>query len=411
MSAGRRQASCPPLPNEEVTSRAFSNTSNVLGTNPCNGQPVYQGEIFDPNTTVIGPTGVPCRTPFANNMIPASRISKVSQNFLALLPATNASLPNGQNFVYNSSTPLQNTTYTIRIDHSISEKSKIFGMYDARDNARFVGGNYNLPPPLDSNGWEQNFVTHYGRGGWDYIISPTTVNHLSIGFNRTNSQNYSDAALQGINGTTNWNSKFGITGISGVNFPLTNLGEGVPQFSASNNDNEVDNGERVNDQLTLIRGKHSFTAGFDFRNQNFSRLGGNNDSGTYNFARAETAADQALNGVSGNGIASFILGTVNNSNAFVPAHTPRWISQYYAGFIQDDWKVNREFTLNLGVRYDVDVPRYESYSDTSNFSPTTPNLRSRQHSWSNGFRQYVPMQCEMGDYEIPRCRSAVRFRI
>lgn len=348
------------------------NTGVVLGTNPCTGQPIYQGQIFDPNTTTIGPTGVPCRTPFPNNVIPGSRISRVTQNFLATLPATNAALPNGQNYVLNSTTTLNNTTYTIRVDHSISDKSKIFGMYDTRDNARFVGGNYNLPPPLASNGWEQNFVTHYGRAGWDYILSPTMLNHLSLGYNRTNSQNYSDGALQGINGT-NWNAQFGITGITGTNFPIVNMGEGVPQLSASNNDNEVDNGERLNDSLSWMKGRHSITFGFDFRNQNFSRLGGNNDSGTYNFARAQTAADQALSGPSGNSIASFILGAIDNSNAFVPGHTPRWISQYYAGFVQDDWKATPHFTLNLGLRWSVDVPRRESYNDTSNFSPAVPN--------------------------------------
>lgn len=349
------------------------NTGVNLGTNPCTGAPVYPGEIFDPNTTTIGPTGVPCRTPFPNNTIPTSRLSSVSQNFLALLPAPNANLPNGQNFILSSNTPLMNTTYTIRIDQSISDKSKIFAMYDTRDNARYTAGNYNLPPPLDSNGWQQNFITHYGRAGWDYIISPAVLNHLALGYNRTNSQNYSNAALLGINQNVNWNAKFGITGISGVQFPLVNMGEGVPQLSASNNDNEVDNGERLNDTLTWIKGTHSFAFGFDFRNQNFSRLGGNNDSGTYNFARAETAADQALNGTSGNSIASFLLGAVDNANAFIPAHTPRWISQYYAGFAQDDWKVNPHLTLNLGLRWSVDVPRAESYNDTSNFSPTAPN--------------------------------------
>lgn len=364
------------VPTDAERSGDFSgilNTGVVLGTNPCTGAPVYQGQIFDPNTTVIGPTGVPCRTPFPNNQIPASRISKVSQNFLALLPTANASLPNGRNYVLSSATPLQNTTYTIRIDHSISDKSKIFGMYDTRDNARLINGFYNLPPPLNSAGWEQNFLTHYGRAGWDYIVSPTIWNHLALGYNRTNSQNYSDGALQGINQNVNWNAKFGITGISGVNFPIVNMGEGVPQLSASNNDNEVDNGERLNDTLSWVKGNHSLTFGFDFRNQNFSRLGGNNDSGTYNFARAQTAADQALNGTSGNSIASFMLGTLNQGTAFIPAHTPRWISQYYAGFVQDDWRTTPHLTLNLGLRWSVDVPRRESYNDTSNFSPTAAN--------------------------------------
>ena len=353
---------------------ALLNTSNVLGTNPCTGQPIYQGEIFDPNTTRIGPTGVPCRTQFPGNVIPAFRISKVTQNFLTYLPAPNiATQPNGVNYALSSSTPLENTTYTLRIDHSISDKSKLFAMYDTRDNARYVNGNYTFPPPADPNGWNQNFVTHYGRFGWDYIISPTVLNHLALGYNRTNSQNYSTGALEAQSGKFNWAAKLGISGISGTQFPNVNMGEGVPRIGIGNNDNELDNGERLNDTITVVKGNHNLTFGFDFRNQLFGNYGNSTDTGVYNFARAQTAADQAVNGTSGNGIASFLLGTLQNGNAFLQGHAPRWTSQYYAGFGQDDWKVTPHLTLNLGLRWSVDVPRVESYNDTSNFSPTTPN--------------------------------------
>jgi hypothetical protein len=349
------------------------NTSNVLGTNPCNGQPIYEGEIFDPNTTTIGAGGVPCRLPFAGNKIPASMISPVSTNFLTYLPAPNTSGSNGINYALSSSTPLNNTTYTIRIDQSISDRSKIFAMYDSRDNTRYTSGNYVFPPPADPNGWHQDFITHYGRFGWDFIISPSLLNHLALGYNRTNSQNYSTGSLEATAGHFNWAAKLGISGISGVNFPLVNMGEGVPQIGIQNNDNELDNGERLNDTLTWIKGNHSLTFGFDFRNQLFGRLGSNTDTGIYNFARAQTAADVAVNGQSGNGIASFLLGDLSNANAFVPAHVPRWVSQYYAGFAQDDWKVTPHLTLNVGLRWSVDVPREESYNDTSNFSDTAPN--------------------------------------
>ena len=101
---------------------------------------MFQGQIFDPNTTTIGPGGLPCRTPFPGNRIPASRISGVSTNFLSYLPAPNIpAQPSGINYALASSTPLYNTTYTIRIDHNISDRSKLFGMYDTRENARYAG--------------------------------------------------------------------------------------------------------------------------------------------------------------------------------------------------------------------------------------------------------------------------------
>ena len=349
-------------------------TSKVLGTNPCNGQPIFAGEIFDPSTTTTGAGGVPCRLPFAGNKIPASAISPVSTNFLAYLPTPNTNLANGINYALSSSTPLNNTTYTIRIDHSISDRSKFFGMYDTRDNARYAGaGFYTFLPPADSNGWNQNFVTHYGRAGWDYIISPSLVNHLALGYNRTNSQNYTPGALQAISGNFSWTQKLGISGINGIEFPIVNMGEGVPQMGRANADDNVDNGERLNDTLTWIKGNHSFTFGFDFRNQLYATYAFDTDTGVYNFARAQTAADVAVNGESGNGIASFLLGDLTNGNAFLQGHVPRWTFQYYAGFGQDDWKVTPHLTLNVGLRWSVDVPRIESHNNTSNFDPNAPN--------------------------------------
>lgn len=349
--------------------------ASPIGTNPCDGSPVYSGEIFDPATTRIGPTGVPCRTPFPGNRIPATRISTVATNFLGYLPAPNIPVQQGgQNFALSSSTPLYNTTYTIRIDQNVSDKSKFFAMYDTRDNARYAGnGTLTFPGPADSNGWNQNFVTHYGRFGWDYIFSPTVYNHLNLGYNRTNSQNYTIGATQAREQNFDWAAKLGIKGLSGTEFPIVNMGEGVPAIGRANNDDNVDNGERFNDTLTLVKGNHNLILGFDFRNQLYATYAFDTDTGVYNFARNQTAAYQAVTGTSGNGVASFLLGDLSNSNAFIQGHVPRWTFQYYAGFVQDDWRVKPHFTLNLGLRWSVDVPRIESHNNTSNFSPTVAN--------------------------------------
>ncbi len=371
---GTNQSIVPTTAERNGDFSAQLNTNNVLGTNPCNGQPIYQGEIFDPSTTTIGPTGVPCRTAFPNNTIPASEISQVSKNFLAYLPSSNiATQSNGNNYSLSSASPLKNTTYTLRIDHSISDKSKFFATYDTRDNFRYSSGTLVLPAPADPNGWNQNFVTHYGRAGWDYIFSPIVLNHLAIGYNRTNSQNYTTGALEAQAGGFNWAQKLGISGIIGTEFPIVNYGESFPSLGRANNDDNVDNGERLNDTITYVKGKHNMTFGLDYRNQLYATYGNDTDTGVYNFARAETAADQAVNGQSGNGFASFLLGDLDNTNALIQGHVPRWTFQYYGLFAQDDWKITNHLTLNLGLRWDVDVPRSESKHDTSNFSPTAPN--------------------------------------
>ena len=67
------------------------------------------------------------------------------------------------------------------------------------------------------------------------------------------------------------------------------------------------------------------------------------------------------------------MGEVDNAGQTVYNHNPRWNSHYYAFFLQDDVKVNSNLTLNLGLRYDVDVPRHEADNDTSNLSLTAPD--------------------------------------
>lgn len=370
---GGTQTSIVPTAAERTGDFSGILTSQVIGTNPCDGSNVLQGEIFDPNTSRTGPNGVPCRTPFPGNVIPASRFSRVSGNFLPYLPTPNAVGANGINYALSSAQPLFNTTYTVRIDHNFSDKSRMFAMYDTRDNARYAGSTLVFPAPADSGGWNQDFITHYGRAGWDYIFSPTLLNHLNIGYNRTNSQNYTTGAVQARTQSFDWGTRLGLANVSGTNFPIITMGEGIPDMGRANNDANVDNGERLNDYVTWVKGKHNLTFGGDARNQLYSTYAYDTDTGHYFFSRNQTAAAQTLNGTSGNGFASFLLGQLNEGQRYVIGHVARWTSQYYGLFIQDDWKVSSRLTLNLGLRWDLEVPRKESKNLTSNLNLNLPN--------------------------------------
>lgn len=347
-------------------------TTVQVGTNPCDGSPVFRGQIFDPATQRIGPTGVPCRTAFAGNVIPPDRIAQVAKTVLNYLPAP-TSAGASQNYTHSDANPLANTVWTLRIDHSFSAKSRIFGMYSGRDNTRYTSAGRAYPAPADSNGWNQDFITHYARIGWDYTFTPTLLNHLNIGFNRTNSLNYTDSALAGLTQNTDWDVKLGILGASGINFPNFSFGEGIRTMGRTNNSDNVDNGWRFNESLMWVKGRHNLMVGADVRRQLYSRIGQGAQSGVFNFARNQTAASQALSAASGNGFASFLLGAVGTANLYRTSHYPRWLSGYYAVFVQDDFKVTKSLTLNLGLRYNLDSPRLESFNDTSNFSPTAPN--------------------------------------
>ena len=362
--------------------------SAVLGAptgviNPCTGQAVIQNQIFDPATTssavtATNPQGIPCRQPFAGNIINPLRFSKAAQTLLTGLPTPNdpgiSNAPNGgarNNFVTQQAFPLRNTTMTIRIDESISQKSKIFASYNSRDNVR--QGVNNLPLPF-SNFVPQNFVTHYSRAGWDYTFTPHLLNHLNLGYNRTNSFNYGQTI-----GGTNFAQQAGIANVVAAGFPRINF-DGLDAFSGlstgSNGDN-VDNGIRINDSVSWQKGRHSFKFGIDLRHQAYATV--LKSVPTITFLRSETDVARLGNTPqfqSGNSFASMLLGLTDSTNQTAYIHTPRWLSHYIGGFVEDDIKVTSNLTLNLGIRYDVDSPRHEAANATSAFSLTAPDSRA-----------------------------------
>ena len=331
--------------------------------NPCDGTPIFNGQIFDPATTQTV-NGIRCRTAFAGNRIPTSRFSAVGQKIAAFFPApTNNALIG--NYSQTSASSLFNTTYTIRIDHNIGKNDKLFGSYSTRENTRDNPTFLTLPPPVDPNVQTQDFITHFGRAGWDHIFSSTLLNHLNLGYNRSNSINGSIEAQTGVN----YNPQLGTPFSAG--FPRVDVG-GYVSLSRNQLGDNIDNGIRINDAVSWQLGRHSLKIGVDYRYQQYSPLAQDNINGYLSFQANQTKASQTGSFQNGTGLgyASLLLGQGDYASSTVPASQPRWISSYYAGFIQDDFKVSSSLVLNIGLRYDVDQPRREAHNDTSNFSPT-----------------------------------------
>ena len=353
---------------------ATLNTGNILGTNPCDGTPIYQGEIFDPATTqTVG--GVECRTAFLNepgstgNVIPSTRFSQVGQNILSYYPTPqNGNLTNNYTFAW--SYPILDTAMTVRIDQNVGSKSKAYFTYSSRTNDR-ISTNPEWPGPA-GYGRTQKFTTHFIRFGYDYMIRPNLLNHLNLGYNRTNSANI--GAGVGLGGGADWDAKLGITGASGPMFPAINVAEGsTASFGDAVDGDTIDNGFRFNDTLTWVKGRHDFKFGYEQWYQQYSPLNFQNTSGTFNVGRGQTAGTAVTANLSGNGIASLLLGELSSANLTAYASQPRWLRSYFAGFVQDSFKVTPSLTLNLGFRYEVDEPQKEAHGNTSNISLTTPN--------------------------------------
>ncbi len=357
-----------------VAERAGNFSDQLIGgpngqVNPCDGTAILNGQIFDPATTqTVG--GFRCRTAFQNNTIQSARFSAVGQKIAAFYPLPNSNALGG-NYSLASSSQLYNTTYTIRIDHSAGSKDKIFGSYSTRENTRYNPQNLTLPSPVDPNVQTQDFLTHFGRGGWDHIFTPSLLNHLNVGYNRSNSINGSIEAGTGVN----YNPQLGTPFTTG--FPRVDVG-GYVSLSRNQLDDEIDNGFRVNDSVSWQKGRNSFKFGVDYRYQQFSPIGHTTENGYLSFQANQTKATQtgAFQNGTGNGFASMLLGLGDYASSQINASQPRWISNYWAGFVQDDFKATSSLVLNLGLRYDVDQPRREAHNRTSNFSTTAIDPKS-----------------------------------
>ena len=344
--------------------------------NPCTGQQFIQGEIFDPATTRTV-NGVQCRSPFISNgqlnVIPTGRLSTVAQNVLKNVPLPNfgaGGLNNNYRIIDNE--PIVQTNYSIRVDWNATQRHRFYGSYTNRENVNPAGAR-TLPGPADPGVSVQYQPNYFIRGGWDFIISQSLLNHLNVGLTREPTYQVSSAVSTGFNPAS-----LGLTGIGGVGFPLFSPGEGLANFGQSTHNAQVDSSGGIQDSLSKQLGRHSLTFGGDYRYDTYSDRDTSTLPGQFYFSRSQTAGanispDNAIKTDTGNQFASFLLGQTSNGTLNNPALVSLWIQHYGAIYLQDDWKLLKNLTLNLGARYDVDPPRYSRQGRTSNFSPTAIN--------------------------------------
>lgn len=343
--------------------------------NPCDGTPMFVGQIFDPTTTktvTVNGQQEQCRTAFPGNKIPQGDWSQVGQKILAHYPAPVNGSPT-QNYVFPFSFPILDTTMTIRLDQDVSIKNKVYFTYSSRQNGRTSV----FPTWADPSGSGRNqvFTTHYIRTGWDYIITPSLLSHFSLGYNRTNSVNVAKSVAGG-----NWDQQLGIQGVpaqANGTYPVIGLFNGANPPTGqgdSVNGDTIDNGYRLNYDLNWTKGKHNIKAGLDYRLQIYDPITLNNSTGSFFFWGQQTAGvNVGVGAGTGSPTASLLLGLVHDSNLTAYAGQPKWVSPYYGLFVQDSYKITPTLVVNYGLRWDVDFPRREVHGDTSNISLTTAN--------------------------------------
>jgi hypothetical protein len=313
--------------------------------------------IYDPATTRPNPNGTGViRDPFPGNQIPANRIHPLAARLLSMLPPANLPDLTG-NYVVTRDAQRMRHQIDTRVDQSFSTNSKLYVRYSLTNRDDRVPGPYDAPL-IGTTQFQQAIKDQFSHNvaiGQTQVLGPSRVNEVRIGFNRIRDDLYpwvtdTTPAAFGFIGIPD---NPGVTGLPRIQIGgFSNIGEAafLPNFKIS----EV---AQAGDTFSFLRGHHAFKAGANYR---FIRSFFNISSqarGFYNFTGGFTQNPQARPN-SGSGLADFLLG--------IPATTQLSTSlvgdiryHYIAGYLQDDWRVNRRLTLNLGVRYELFTHPYE----------------------------------------------------
>ncbi|HYI95578.1 MAG TPA: TonB-dependent receptor, partial [Bryobacteraceae bacterium] len=343
--------------------------------------------IYDPLTVSCEsacdtPSAVYVRQPFPGNRIPMERFDPVARNLLQYFPQPNArpvnQFTNQNNFFASGKSPSEEDKFDSRIDHNFSDQFRMYGRgsylnsssspFNAYGNiANAVGGN--------SSNTTQNYNVSVNGV---YTFSPTTILNVNYGFARQ--VILSTPISQGIDLTTlgfpqavqsaasQQNLEFPDIQFAG-NTNLTKLGQAT--FSTLN---MVPYSHIIRPDVTKVFSRHTVKFGGEFRKlfMNFRQHGQPSGSYTFNSGYTQRVIGAAASQTQGNGFASFLLGIANNGN-MEHTYATASASEYFGLYVQDDWKVSQKLTLNLGLRYDVDVPRTERYNRLSYFDIDAPS--------------------------------------
>ena len=212
------------------------------------------------------------------------------------------------------------------------------------------------------------------RGSWDYVFSPTIFNHFYGGGNNWK-ENHDPPQATVVSGI-HWKDKICILNVPDcdqniVKFTFSN---GYSQWGGDANNGSENLIMSFNDDVTMIKGKHTLKFGGSMQRGYYNGFGRQCIAGCegFDFKQTGRPGDTNFTTAGGSPIASMLLGYANSG----PIDTIRYIGQQwpsFAGFVQDDFRVRPNLTLNLGLRWETTLPPTGENDSWSEFSPTRPN--------------------------------------
>jgi Carboxypeptidase regulatory-like domain len=347
--------------------------------------------IYNPYSTVFNAsTGVATRSPFPGNIIPQSMFDPIGAQWMAdIAQFAPNHVPSNITGVNNFSAFSKGVTnfedWSDKVDYYLTDKWRLFGR----------GGWYNTNILTEDSPWIGNPLYVQGgskRQGFTgvgdaiYTQNATTVWEFH-GDDRHFIDEYYSPNNLGSNASLAkyWPNNPWYTGYTyppdqfGTYLPGIQIGTTAVQSLGAGGTlwTQHPNGKSLGVKVSHQRESHFLKAGVEFRMSGGYNLTTSGNKFIFDDAVTANTFLSPNTALSGDPWATLLLGVVSNTSSLVytPVGNPR--TQYYAAFIQDDWKMNRRITVNLGLRYDVETPWYDpqhTFSVGPNLSLPNPTI-------------------------------------
>jgi len=352
--------------NGDFTDNAFGQPNTIQLNNPTQSTPTplmcdSSGNALPTAADGSQAAGTPC------NKIPQSLISPIGRAFTNLYPLPNTNNPAlGYNYVSEPVRSLNEGKFDIRLDENLSSKDTFFARFSYDQAESHVPGG---APDLAEQGSfasNQSIINHARNAviSETHLFSPTTVNQMSFGYNRIfdyiTSQGQGSFAAQSFgipNADLGGAVSTGLTSVA-VSSPYWSLGDrGYTPFVGGTNV------WTFSDSLDLVRGSHDFRVGFNLRANQLNAVAVGFPNG-YWVVDGQYTGDAAADLLTG----STFIG-LHDQEFGGTVTGRRW--KLNRPFVEDNWRVGKNLTLNLGLAWALMTPQTEVGNRMSDFDPAT----------------------------------------
>jgi len=330
--------------------------------------------IYDPLT----------RTPYSNNRIPVSAMDPAAVKIVNLWPAPQKpGLVN--NFTLSPNKQDREDKFDARVDHQFGAQSSLFGRYSFNDGNIVTPGALpsvgDIQPVGINGGFPGPALVRAQNAGLNYIhtFSPTFLMEQRLGYSRFANHvlpfNYghnvmSELGVPGINvdADSSGMSLFSVSGFQALgdsgSIPIIDYNN-IYQYAMS---------------MTKVHGAHTFKWGTNIINRRMMQFQSGSPKGSFSFNSNPTSNGA---GSAGDAVASLLTGYPSSTSRSKTLYWPDLRSTEFGFFIQDDWRVSRNLTLNLGLRYDIITPLMEAHGQGCNLALTTTTAQIACYNGAN----------------------------